>query len=787
MQFFQSIYSLIQKDARYYQIISLSSFLCVGIMLLGWHADALKYIMIFGTCILTQYVFARLNNQSIDTLKSAMITALGLCLLFKANQPILYVCVAFIAIAGKYIVRSQEKHYINPANFGIILTILLFGNAWISPGQWGSQLYLMLLVAIAGLLVLNKVSRLDTGLVFLFTYLGLEFYLNILFKGWPLDFFLHQSCNGALLLFSFFMITDPVSSPNHAGARMLWAMSIAVLSYYLSTYYFINGAPLWSLFVLAPFTYILDKLFPSKRFYWNDIPNSFTLTPIINKIKIMSLNTKKLASILALVCISTTAWAFCGFYVAKTDAKLFNKASQVIMVRNGNKTTITMSNDYQGDFNDFAMVVPVPEVLKRDQIRVVDQLLFDQLDAYSGPRLVEYYDQNPCYDDRLYDIVMSPKSIPADMEGINKNKNIKEDKYKVKIEAKYTVGEYDILLLSAEESTGLESWLNDNGYKIPVGAQEVLQPYIKSNMKFFVVKVNMDEAESMSSNLLRPLQINFSSPKFMLPIRLGMANADGEFQDLIVYAFSQKGRVETTNYRTIYTPSNKNVPLFVKDKFEKFYKSLFDNTYNDEKNVSYLEYAWDISSTNYMHCDPCSSSPPDYKQLADAGVDWVRAGQDGYSSANYSGQVHFTRLHIRYDRKHFPQDLVFQETSNKSNYQCRYILQHPVTGVDCDEAYTYYKGVYERRKKELYQLAELTGWDIDKYKYYTQEYKELMIDHAPADKRKGLLQEEKEDWMILKASMLDISDSNSMINKLLTILLLPVLITGVMIYIHKYK
>ena len=113
---------------------------------------------------------------------------------------------------------------------------------------------------------------------------------------------------------------------------------------------------------------------------------------------------------------------------------------------------------------------------------------------------------------------------------------------------KYLVGEYDILILSAKESSGLKTWLTENGYKIPADAEEVLEPYIKSNLKFFVVKVNEKEKQKLNNNFLRPIQISFNSPKFMLPIRLGMANADGD-QDLIVYAFTRKGRIESTNYR----------------------------------------------------------------------------------------------------------------------------------------------------------------------------------------------------------------------------------------------
>src|SRR5687768_3266440 len=105
-------------------------------------------------------------------------------------------------------------------------------------------------------------------------------------------------------------------------------------------------------------------------------------------------------SIAALLLMQIPANAFCGFYVARADVKLFNKTSQVILVRDGNRNVLTMSSDFQGDVKDFAMVVPVPVILKEKDIRVADRAIFDKLDAYSGPRLVEYYDSNPC--DQVY-------------------------------------------------------------------------------------------------------------------------------------------------------------------------------------------------------------------------------------------------------------------------------------------------------------------------------------------------------------------------------------------------
>ncbi|MBL4654510.1 MAG: DUF2330 domain-containing protein [Bacteroidia bacterium] len=423
---------------------------------------------------------------------------------------------------------------------------------------------------------------------------------------------------------------------------------------------------------------------------------------------------------ISLILYINDASGFCGFYVAKADATLFNEASQVIVVRDGNRTVITMSSDFKGNVKDFAMVVPVPEVLKEENIRVAERIIFDKLDAYSAPRLVEYYDDNPCYID--YGYVYDPITFEEKME-VSEPAQIRAASYGVTIEAQYTIGEYDILILSATESDGLKRWLVDNGYKIPKKANEVLNPYIKNDMKFFVAKINLKEHQKSGFTELRPLQIAFQSDKFMLPIRLGMANANGD-QDMIVYLFSKEGRIETANYRTVNLPTDKNIPLFVKDQFGDFYKDMFQRTWNREgKNVVILEYAWDISSSNFVKCDPCASTPPAYTDLREAGVFWAQETTPQWGGADYTGDVHFTRLHVRYNREKFPQDLFFTATPNKQSFQGRYILTHPVTGeMDCPEAQNYLKGVLKRREDELHQLASLTGWDVSKYSDYVDEF-----------------------------------------------------------------
>jgi hypothetical protein len=446
---------------------------------------------------------------------------------------------------------------------------------------------------------------------------------------------------------------------------------------------------------------------------------------------------KKGAALVILAALFThEAAAFCGFYVSKADGTLKNKTSQVILVRDGNRNVITMYNDFKGNLKDFAMVVPVPVVLQKKDIKVVDQSIFNTLNEYSKPRLVEYYDENPC-NRYLYDKMESKAAGTMNEVVIRGSSSMKKKDLGVKIEAKYLVGEYDILILSAKESTGLKTWLDENGYKIPKGADEVLEPYIKSNLKFFVVKVNEEEKKKLPGNFLRPIQISFSSPKFMLPIRLGMANADGD-QDMIVYAFTKKGRIECTNYRTVSVPTSKNIPLFVKDNFGNFYSNLFQYQWSREgKAIAMLEYAWDVSPKNFVKCDPCVATAPSAQDLVQAGVWWINRApidiggknyDDVYDDDDYSDNVYFTRLHVRYNRRSFPQDLTFQITPNTENFQARYIITHPASGdFKCDAGKKYLKELKQRRTAELEMLTYLTGKDVSDWDMVSENPEEKNI------------------------------------------------------------
>ncbi|TMI95183.1 MAG: DUF2330 domain-containing protein [Bacteroidetes bacterium] len=718
-------------DPRYFQVIFQAIFLGYGILFLHWNADwqHYHYIISIGGCLLFQYAADSIKSKRFLKLNefdrwgfSVLISAMSLCLLLKTNDWYVSLLASFLTVASKYVLRFNQKHIFNPSAFGIVATLLLTKDAWLSPGQWGSNAVIFFGVVTFGTIVVTRVQKLDVSLAFLLIFIGLLYWRQVYVLGWPMDYFIHSVSTGSLLLFTFFMISDPRTSPNHPIARIIWAVFIAAVSFYLAAFKWKYNTPVWILVAAAPLIPLLDKVFKAKAFHWTSTIIQFNLINKLKQIVMKPIMKKGAAMILLSAMITHEAAAFCGFYVSKADGTLKNKTSQVILVRDGNRNVITMYNDFKGNFKDFAMVVPVPVVLQKKDIKVVDQAIFNTLNEYSKPRLVEYYDQNPC---NQYDM-LKENALPGMVPGITirGSKSLsKEDKdLGVKVEAKYLVGEYDILILSAKESSGLKTWLEENGYKIPAGADEVLEPYIKSNLKFFVVKVNDEEKKKLPGNFLRPIQISFTSPKFMLPIRLGMANADGD-QDMIVYAFTKKGRIETTNYRTVSLPTGKNIPLFVKNNFGNFYANLFQNQWDKEgKALAMLEYAWDVSPKNFVKCDPCVATAPSTQDLVQAGVWWINRDwtnyDDVYDNDDYSDKVYFTRLHIRYNRRSFPQDLMFQVTPNTDNYQARYVITHPATGdFNCEAGKKYLKELKQRRADELEMLTYLTGkgysdWDV---------------------------------------------------------------------------
>jgi hypothetical protein len=369
-----------------------------------------------------------------------------------------------------------------------------------------------------------------------------------------------------------------------------------------------------------------------------------------------------------------SAHAFCGFYIDGAGKDMFAEATQVVLMRSGTKTVLSMKNSYKGPIEEFAMVVPVPVVLSEDDVKTLPDEVFDRVDTMGSPRLVEYWEQDPCAqrDHVMYGV--------GSGEGYGYGGG--KGNGGVTIEAEFEVGEYQIVILSAKDSTGLDTWLRDNGYRIPDGAEPALRPYVEAGSKFFVAKVNPKKVKFKNKRaMLSPLRFHYDSDEFSLPIRLGLINSAGK-QDLIVNILSPSQRYQVANYKNVTIPTNLEVKDSVRKKFGEFYVALFDRTLEKNPGAVVTEYAWDANT-----CDPCPGPVLEEQDFATLGNDVIGSG----------GFV-LTRLHARYDKDDMKDDLVFEAAppivggreqylddgkleesareDSYNNFQGRYIIRH---------------------------------------------------------------------------------------------------------------
>jgi hypothetical protein len=427
----------------------------------------------------------------------------------------------------------------------------------------------------------------------------------------------------------------------------------------------------------------------------------------------------------ALFASEREAAAFCGFYVGGADAQLYNNATQVVLMREGTRTVLSMQNNYQGPPDAFAMVVPVPVVLQKENVKTLSRDIFTKVDKLAAPRLVEYWEQDPCNTTRYV-------GGPMGATGAGRKLPVaraagKADDLGVTVEAEFTVGEYDIVILSAKDSTGLDTWLKREKYSIPQGAEPYLKPYVAQGSKFFVAKVDPAKVtfkDGMAT--LSPLRVHYDSDGFSLPVRLGLINSNGT-QDLIVHILAKGQRYEVANYPNVTIPTNFDVGENARASFGTFYAALFDRTLEKNAKAVVTEYAWDAGT-----CDPCPGpalSPADFLTLgADAlpstppaqaipggpgpggpggpGVSGggARMGRRGWFPSGYV----VTRLHARYAKDALGEDLVFRAAppitggrevrikenelehgalpGSVNNFQGRYAIRHPWTGpITCAE------------------------------------------------------------------------------------------------------
>jgi Na+-transporting NADH:ubiquinone oxidoreductase subunit NqrB len=253
-------------DPRLYQIATLASLLVYGMVWLDFGVTAARVCLLLLTVLATQAVCDRLNGASVNA-KSALISGLSLCLLLRTNRTELAVLAAVIAIAGKFVIRLRGKHIFNPTNGGIVALMLLTDQVWVSPGQWGSVAFFAFFMACVGGLVVNRAARADVTYAFITFYCALMFGRSI-YLGEPLLIPFHRLESGALLLFTFFMISDPKTTPDTRVGRVLFAALVAFGAWYVQFRLFRTNGLLWSLAACSMAVPLIDRLLPGHRYAW---------------------------------------------------------------------------------------------------------------------------------------------------------------------------------------------------------------------------------------------------------------------------------------------------------------------------------------------------------------------------------------------------------------------------------------------------------------------------------------------------------------------------------------
>ncbi len=365
-----------------------------------------------------------------------------------------------------------------------------------------------------------------------------------------------------------------------------------------------------------------------------------------------------------ILLLSAAAHAFCGTFVGGDGSLLTNHASQVVLAHEEGQTTMTLAMDYTGDLTEFALILPVPEVLTADDVTSPDPQLLEDLDTYSMPREAAY---------TCDDIVSTSFSTlgcassfgcQADnsLSGFDTGGIGDAAAGSVSVESSFSVAGYEFVVLSAEESADLELWLDNNGYALPAGGEAVLQEYIDAGAYFLAAKVSLTEAAPGERQWLPPIQIRYAAETWSLPIRIGTISADGP-QEVIVYALDpqEEGEVGIANYPQVeledecMRPDDSDLGTYYADQLDAAFGG---------KAGWLVEYSWELETVaggNGYHCDPCTTVigiPED--QVHSLGLE--------------SYPAHLTRLRLRYSPEEATQDVaLFSSGITGVTSQIRYI------------------------------------------------------------------------------------------------------------------
>ncbi|MCK5926149.1 MAG: RnfABCDGE type electron transport complex subunit D [Methylococcales bacterium] len=255
-------------DVRFWQLGIMASLLLSGVLIRDFSLLPAQIILTFIGGLLTQALFLKILKISTSSYLSTVITCFGLCLLLRCANLWVHPVVISLAIASKFFIRPFGRHLFNPANLGVIIGLVFFPETWITSGQWGADLTTALWMIGAGFFIAKNAQRLDITLYFLISYAMLFLGIRVFWYGYNLEVFLHQFQNGALILFAFFMISDPMTIPHHQIGRLIHAVIVAIFAYLWQYYLYWDQGIIWGLFFATFLVPLWNYLFPASAYQW---------------------------------------------------------------------------------------------------------------------------------------------------------------------------------------------------------------------------------------------------------------------------------------------------------------------------------------------------------------------------------------------------------------------------------------------------------------------------------------------------------------------------------------
>lgn len=388
----------------------------------------------------------------------------------------------------------------------------------------------------------------------------------------------------------------------------------------------------------------------------------------------------KITKIFIYICVImgfylNPAYSFVGVFISKDGSKIISQGSKVVIAKKDQKIIYTFTSDLDTKAKQFILLVPVPADIKNPHVRTIDYKLINKLDLYTSPRLIEYINFDPC-DPTAF--TRPPIVANHTDKAIGLGSVIPK-----------TTSEHKFFILTSKESAGIRDWLKKYDYNLPSQYLNILKKYIAKNMRFIVIEVKNHNSKVTQ---LAPVQIEYESKNFLLPIRVGSLNAPNSMnQDMTVYILSNLGEVLPVNYKINETPNNIDLPISTIGNFNQFYSHLMYKLFASHPDIIRKEYSWPMNV-----CKPCTSTSLTIEELQELGAFWY--------SPSEPKLPYITRLHTHYSPEYSQYSLAdsieFKETTKRLRYQTYFNLKHPMAMMQSKCGDQYYEEIKKAKAKE---------------------------------------------------------------------------------------